>query len=156
MEFLVGDIILVHGDSLISKMISGVENSKYTHTAGLVRTNELIESNWNGVQWQALDYYSGNADVFRCPMLTNEKRLLIPDLAIKELHNPYDYELLGVQLFRYWLHVKLPYSEGKKRECSTLWSRIYKELEIDLCPGVEFPSPKDLGNSELLYKVGSL
>lgn len=156
MELKLGDLILVRGHGIISRAIEQIENNPFSHTAGLVKPNELIEANWQGVQWQALDIYAGRADIFRSPFLTPEKRAQIPSLAIAELHNPYDYPLLGWQLFRYWLHIKLPYSEGKKRECSTLWARIYKELGIDLCPGIEFPSPADLAQSKLLEKVGSL
>lgn len=156
MDIKPGDILLEFGSGLIGGAIDRITHSKYSHAAGIVKTNELIEANWQGVQWQALDYYAGCADIFTCDVLTDQQREQIQVLAIREVGDPYDYPLLFWQFLRYRFNLRLPYREGKARECSVLWARLYRQVGVDLCPGIEYPSPADLSQSKLLRKIGSI
>lgn len=158
MDLQIGDIVLAKGDALISEAIEAVEHSPYSHTAGYVGPGELVEANgFRRTGYQALDYYKGKADVYRCDGLTVYDRKKILQLAKQEVGSQYDYPLLIVELIRYWFGVILPYREPPNaRICSTLWAGIYREAGIDLCPGIRYPSPADLSQSKLLEKVGIL
>lgn len=159
MEIRKADIILVRGRGWISEEIEEITQSPYSHAAGVVKENELVEASGfrlPGITYAALDYYKGRADVFTCDNLTDEQREQIANLAMQEVGDPYDYPLLFWQLFRYKFGILLPYREGKSRECSVLWARAYRKAGIDLCPGIEYPSPADLSQSKLLRKVGSI
>lgn len=157
MELLPGDLILVKGAGIISKAIEDVEHSPYSHVAGYVKPGELIEANgWRKTGYQALDYYRGCANVFRCK-LTGTERKTIMEYVAKEVGGRYDYGLLFVELLRYELHLLMPYKEPPKNKiCSVLWVDAYRSAGVDLCPGVSYPSPADVANSKLLRRVGGL
>lgn len=156
-DLRVGDLIFVRGVGFVSKAIEGVTKSPYSHVAGLVKPNELLESNgFRRIGYEALDRYKGCADIFTCDLATEKQREQMVRNGVKEINDPYDWLLIPWQLIRYLLGWKLPYSEGKSRECSTFWSRLYRQVGIDLCPGVRYPSPGDLAESKMLRKVGSL
>jgi len=155
-EFKVGDLVLVKGNSIISSLIKDVQNSQYSHVAGIIKENVIIEADWDGVNYNALDYYNGMADIYRCDSLTKGKRYVLPKLAINELKDPYDYLLLIVQLIRYWFNLKLPYISVNRQQCGVLWVNIYRKLGIDLCPGQQYPSPAEISESKLLRYVGSI
>jgi len=153
-----GDLVFVKGTDIISDAIEDISKSIYSHTAGLVKENVLIEANgFRKIGYQALDYYAGRTDVYTCDDLTDEQGKVIVDYAIKEVGGHYDYVLFAWEFIRYMLHCMLPYQEGKTvRICSTLWADAYRQVGMDLCPGVKYPSPGDLTISKLLRKVGSL
>lgn len=157
MDMKPGDLIFEKGTDFISDAIEDISKSIYSHTAGLVKENVLIEANgFRKIGYQALDYYAGRTDVYTCDDLTDEQRKAIVDYVIKEVGGHYDYVLLAWEFIRCEFNLILPYQEGKTvRICSTLWADAYRQAGIDLCPGVKFPSPGDLASSKLLRKVGS-
>lgn len=157
-ELKLGDLILERGTGPISEAIEQISHSPYSHVAGYVKDNELIEANgFRRIGYQVLDFYIGRVDVFRCSGLTDGLRSQIVDYAKNEIGGHYDYFLLGWEYLRYVFHLILPYKEPTAtRICSTLWSDAYRSVGIDLCPGIKFPSPGDLAESRLLQKIGSI
>lgn len=157
-DLRIGDIILIKGLSLISEAIEDIEHSPYSHTAGYVGDEQLIEANgFRRTGYQPVAAYTGCADVFRCDYLAYPDRKRIVELAEWAIGGHYDFALLFVELIRYAWGVMLPYREPpNSRICSTLWAGIYRDVGIDLCPGIRYPSPADLAQSKLLRKVGSL
>lgn len=153
----IGDLILVHGDGFIPREIEDVTKSSYSHVAGIVKENELIEAqSFRKTGYQALDYYQGHADVFTCDTATDRQRQLIVEYINEQIGTHYDYLLLAWEASRYLLKWVWPYRERKRRICSTLWADAYRYAGIDLYPGVLYPTPSDLSNSPLLRKIGSL
>lgn len=153
----IGDIIAVKGKALISEAIETVEGSPYSHIAGYVGADKLIEANgFRRTGYCPERVYRGRADVFRCDILTLYGRKRIRELAKREVGTKYSYLLLFVELIRYSFGIWLPYNPGPNRICSTLWAGIYREAGIDLCPGIKYPSPADIANSKLLHNIGSL
>lgn len=158
MDIRPADLILVKGTNWISHTIEDVEKSPYSHVAGVVKENRIIEAQgFKRTGYQALDVYKGHADVYRCDNLTDEQRKKISHLVVWRVGGHYDYALLFVELIRYWFGVLMPYREPPNtRICSTLWVGIYRRVGIDLCPGIKYPSPADVAQSKLLRKMGSL
>lgn len=158
-DLKLGDLILVRGEGLISEAIEHVEGGPYSHTAGYVGNDELIEAEgFRKTGYTLTCAYKGHADVFRCDSMTDEQEGKILLSAVRSVGGHYDYALLIVELIRYWFGVLMPYREPpNSRICSTLWAvGCYRKAGIDLCPGIRFPSPGDLSASKLLRKVGSL
>lgn len=152
-----GDIILVHGTGFYGAVIGGIEHSIYCHTAGIVKDNEIIEAQgFQTTNYEGLDKYNGQADVFTCDILTDEQRDKIVKYAEKEVGSHYDWLLLFWEALRYLFHITLPYKEYHNHICSTLWNDAYKSVGIYLCPGIKYPSPSDLSESKLLRKVSTL
>lgn len=158
MDIKLGDLILVRGTGPISRAIEEITDSPYSHAAGLVGENELIEANgFRRIGYEALHEYADVGDVFTCDTLTDEQRRKIVDYVKREVGGHYDWSLLFVELIRYALHIILPYREpASARICSTLWADAYRAVGVDLCPGVKYPSPADLAKSPLLRKVGGI
>ncbi|MED1205038.1 hypothetical protein [Heyndrickxia acidicola] len=152
-----GDLIVVKGLTWIGIEIESITKSEYSHVAGVVKPNELIEAaGFRKTGYQGLDYYQGMADIFICPSITDEQRGIIVDYAIQQVGGRYDYLLILWEAVRYVTHVLLPYKEMKSRICSTLWSDAYLAAGIDLCPGIKYPSPADLAVSKSLIKIAPL
>lgn len=156
LTILSADLIFVRGMGFIARVIEDITICPYSHIAGLVKPNELIEADgFRRTGYQALDFYDGKADVFTCDGISTTQRRLILGYVLKEVGTRYDYLLIGWEAVRYLLNVMLPFHEFHTRICSTLWSDAYKAAGIDLCPGILYPSPGDLAQSKLLRKVGS-
>jgi hypothetical protein len=73
LEIKLADLILVRGNEGLSYEIEWITRSLYSHVAGLVKPNELIEAqSFRKTEYQALDYYQGY--VFTCDWATDEQR----------------------------------------------------------------------------------
>lgn len=152
------DLILVRGEDLIGNTIELITRSPYSHVAGLVKQNELIEAQaFRRTGYQGLDFYAGHADVFTCDELSDKDRARIIAGAEKYVGRHYSYLLIGWELLRYTFGVMLmPSKNWQPIVCSTLWAMEYRKIGIDLCPGIRFPSPADIAKSKRLRKVDSL
>lgn len=157
MEIKLADLILVRGDGPISHAIEEITDSPYSHTAGYVKENELIEAQgFRHTGYQGLDFYAGMADVFTCDSATDEQRRMMARLAEREVGGHYSFLLLVWEFVRYTTGILLPYDPGPNRICSTLWAAVYRSVGIDLCPGMRHPSPGDVAASKRLRKIGSI
>lgn len=165
LDISIGDLILVDGTGIISKAIEAVEYGpirdkprEYSHTAGYVGDNNLIEAEgFRATGYAPLDKYTGHADVFHCPKASKYQRKDIHKLAKWYIGSRYDYLLLPVEFLRYLTGLVLPYHEpARARICSVLWAGIYREVGIDLCPGIRWPTPRDISESKLLVNIGSI
>jgi hypothetical protein len=158
-EMRLGDLVLVRGTEGLSREIEWITHSPYSHVAGLVKPNELIEAQaFRRTGYQALDTYSGCADVFTCDHLTDEQRATIVAGVERYIGRRYSYLLIGWELLRYTLGTMLIPKKSWHPAviCSTLWVvEGYRYAGIDICPGIRYPSPADVGNSKSLRKVGS-
>ncbi|MDR3598521.1 hypothetical protein [Clostridium sp.] len=152
-----GDICLKKGTGIISEAIEEFENSQYSHATTFI-DGQLIEAEgFEKTEYIPIDKYKGQLDVFNCNSLTDEQRQGIKDFLSKQVGTRYDYLLLIIEAIRYALHVTLPYKEPFHRHiCSTLVVDAYKSVGMDLCPGIKYPSPKDISESKLLRKVSTL
>jgi len=162
-DLWVGDIIAVDGSGLISGAIEAVEYGaktvprKYSHIAGYVGKGQLIEAEGLRVtDYADVSKYKGQTDVYRCLTMTRGQRQTMLKLARWSVGGHYDWKLLALEFMRYAFGVVIPYREPPNlRICSVLWSGIYRDAGIDLCPGIKYPTPKDLSESKLLVKIGS-
>ncbi|SPF51238.1 conserved hypothetical protein [Candidatus Desulfosporosinus infrequens] len=157
LDLHIGDLVLVRGKGIISEAIERVENSCYSHVAGYVGHGELIEA--EGLRrtgYARVSKYKGCADVFRYNNLTREQRWRILELATYSVGERYDWWLDFIEFMRYTFGVIVPYREPPNlRICSNLWAGIYSDTDIDLCPGIKYPTPKDVSGSKLLTYIGS-
>ena len=152
------DLILVKGskDNFISREIEEITNSPYSHVAGYIGRNEVVEAEGfeKTGKVQLNKYNKNDYDIYRCDNLTEDKRDKIIGYINGQIGSRYDYFLLVVEFFRYVLHKALPYKEPfGSHICSQLWSEAFKSVGIDLCPNIKFPSPADISQSKLLKKI---
>lgn len=153
----IADIVIVKGQGVISEAIEDIEDSIYSHVAGIVKENEIIEAQgFQKTGFEGLDKYKGMADIFTCDILTDEQRLGIIKYVESEVGSHYDWLLLFLEGIRYLFNVMLPYKEEfHSHICSTLWAYAYRSVGVDLC-SVKYPSPRDISESKLLRKIDSL
>lgn len=158
MDIRMSDLILVHGGAEISRDIEWITHSPYSHVAGIVKPNELVEAQlFRKTGYQALDYYKGSTEVFTCDSLTELQRIQIVRYVKHLVGSHYSLLLIGWELIRYIFGpLLMPKVSWDPIICSTLWVFAYRSVGIDLCPGIRFPSPGDVANSKLLRKIGSL
>lgn len=154
MCYRAADLILVRGNTIIDKLIEDVSHSEYSHCAGIVKPNELVESQFGRTTgYEPLDAYAGEYDVYTCDTLTDDQRNAIVKFVLNKIGTPYNAALVGWEFVFYAFHINLPMHEGNCYDCSELWRQAYKSVGVDLCPNVEYASPSDLALSSLLRKL---
>lgn len=152
----IADLVLVKGTGPISDLIEDISRSPYSHVAGIVKENEIIEAEgFKKTDYDGADKYKGTADIYTCDALTYEQRKKIVEYVKKYVGSHYDYSMLLVECVRYWFHKVLPHKEYRNHICSTLWNDAYKSVGIYLTD-IIYPSPGELANSKLLRKIGHL
>lgn len=152
-----GDLVFVRGTEITSKAVEDITHSPYSHVAGIIKQNELIEAQaFRKTGYLSISVYDGCSDVYTCPTATDAQRQQIVNFVVSKIGTHYDYALLGWELVHYTLHFNLPYHEGNCYDCSQLWLDGYRSAGIDLCPGLEYASPGDLAQSKLLQMIGPL
>lgn len=158
MEMKTCDLILVRGNDGVSHEIEWVTHSPYSHLAGLVKPNELVEAQaFRKTGYQGLDYYQGCSDVFTCDIATDEQRIQMVENVERFVGSHYSYLLDAWEFARYVFGITImPSEDWQPIICSTLWANTYRSVGIDLCPGIRYPTPGDVGNSKLLRKIGDL
>lgn len=155
LKFQLADLIFIKSKRWIDFPIKLVTQSQYTHVAGYVGSNSLIEA--QGLRktgYVGLDIYQDVSDVYRDPNLSLQQRQQIVSFAQKEIGSQYDYVLIGWEALRLVCGVILPYAKSNRRICSTLWADAYKSAGVDLCPNHSYPTPSDLVKSPRLRKIG--
>lgn len=155
MELKPCDLIIVKNKGWVSETIEEITHSKYSHVAGCIGDNTLVEAEGFEATGQVpLSKYDGIYDVYRCDSLTEQQKYEILGYINGQLGSRYDYFLLVIELFRYVFHTILPYKEPfGSHICSGLWSDAFKSAGIDLCPNIRYPSPKDISEGKLLTKI---
>ncbi|MHB1654105.1 MAG: hypothetical protein ACYCVD_16765 [Desulfitobacteriaceae bacterium] len=149
-----GDIVLLSGSGWIDRTINRITQSIYSHAAGVIKPYEVIDIlPFKKAGYKKLNQYTGRVDIFTCDLLTDTQRNIIIEYVNKKVGVSYDYFLLFWQASRYLLHWIWNYKKSRRIICSTLWAEAYREVEVELCPGIKYPSPGDLANSTLLRRV---
>lgn len=156
LKFQSADLIFIRSKRWIDFPIKLVTQSQYTHVAGYVDSNNLIEA--QGLRktgYVTPDTYLDVSDVYRDPTLSLQQREQIVTFAKREIGSQYDYVLIGWEALRLVFGTVLPYAKNNRRICSTLWADAYKSAGVDLCPYHSYPTPSDLVKSPHLRKIGT-
>lgn len=152
-----GDLIFIRGTQGVAGPIKKLTQSPYTHIAGLVLNNKLIES--QGLRktgYQSVETYKGVSDIYICQVLSIYQRDKIVSYVKQQIGTKYDYLLVGWLAARHLFGNVVPiYASRKRQICTTLWADAYKAAGIELCPGISHPTPGELSKSKLLNYVGS-
>ncbi|MFZ5645167.1 MAG: hypothetical protein ACOY46_16450 [Bacillota bacterium] len=165
-----GDIILVHGENLISKMIQNISHSFFSHAVLCTNPGKIAEMNRFGFQHWDNHYISGTRPFvvlrhrflfpgnIKAPYYINKMRNCIEGFT----NNPpkYDYfEImnLAIKLIlsrdEHFLRGEEPYISynlllltSERLICSAMVDTVYLEAGIDLFPGRESKAttPADL------------
>jgi hypothetical protein len=153
------DLIFIRGTEGIAGPIKWLTQSPYTHIAGLVDEGQIFESQaGRRAGFESVETYKGVADVYRCPLVTEEQRREIINAVLQWAGSGYDYLRFGSLACRQILGAVIPmpvYSSRTRHICTTLWVDAYRAAGIDLCPGVAHPTPGELAQSPLLEFAGS-
>lgn len=143
-----GDIFLVKGTNLVSKLIRLVTNSDYSHVGLFVDDFHVYETNYNTKSGIAhLSYPDKELEIYRLPCDVDESKL--EDFIKKNLRNGYDYgEILNI-LFR-----RNKPDEDNEYICSTLIVEAFRNQGINLVEGdKKVYTPKDIAESKLLIRM---
>ena len=147
-NLVTGDVILVKGTHIISKIISFITKSPYTHTACYISNDVIIEACFGGVQINPIDKYSKKEyDVYRHPTATTKKLNKAVSWMNQQIGKGYDY--LGLGGIFISLLKKIDYNNydtPNRYWCSELVADGYLKAKIPLQvnPKTWKVSPNDL------------
>lgn len=146
MKMEVGDIILVSGQSFISKLVQKITRSKWSHVALYIGGGYVLEINWNIKAHIVPNLYPKEGEeclVLRnkIPLTKEQQDMIISrGCAYNQTGNRYDFLLLAglflKTLFPNW-KVLSKLNDKNSFVCTELTDQVLKEAGIDLFPGVE-------------------
>jgi len=153
------DIILVHGDSLISKIIQTVNKSHWNHAIMYLGYNKFIESDWNGVVEGNLEkLVTRDIEVLRHKNLPIDEALYITELTKQFKGKDYDfYGLIELGLIWMFGNRGSPRDIGSKNKfiCSELCALPYQSMGYNIIDGVDYDAiaPSDFDISKYFRRV---
>ena len=119
-----GDVFVVHGSHLLSRIIRIVLDSHWNHATMYLGNGKYIEANNKGVEIKPLDKYKvKDIEVYRHNKMSDLKRKIIVSYAMQEVGKHYDIFQL-IQLFFYFIFG----IRGKAREIGSKNRYICSEL----------------------------
>lgn len=178
-----GDIMLVHGDNLLSKTIQELTHSFFSHAAICTKTGKIAEMNRFGFQHYDNHYINGSRPFvvyrhrllwpgsFKTPYYIGRMKVCIQDFInyppaydfFKILNLALKFILTREDLFRDGephIPVSLLMAAGERLICSALVDTVYYQAGIDLFPdrGSRDITPAELaslagGKNPQLYEV---
>ena len=154
-EIKPGDILLVHGASIIDAVIRWGTSRTYNHAA-IVATDgvSVIEAQTPVARKIPASFYAGRADVWRLMPFAPNVALTAAARAERFVGKPYGFrEALASGLWDV-AHVPVMW-RLRHLDCSGLCVQAYSDAGL-LLTRHPFPAPADLGWSALIGKVGAL
>jgi len=137
----VGDIILVSGQSIVSKLIRKIVGSKWTHAAIYVGNGTIIEIDWNSKTELVKNYYPESDFEYvilraKRPLeFWQRKKIIQTAIKFDRSGSRYDwFVLFGLLLKR--KYPRIPYNLNSENDyiCTELIDKIYQEAGIRLFP----------------------
>ena len=150
-----GDVFLVHGNHLASRIIRIVTDSHWNHATLYIGDGKFIEANTHGVEIRPISAYHGKQiEIYRHHKITEKHRKKIIDHVLQKKGEAYDFFQIAQLFFYYLFGIR-----GNAREigttnryiCSELVAEAYKVsgLEVYKHYNPTQISPADFCNSPL-------
>lgn len=154
-----GDVLLVKGNGVISKLIKLVTRSKYSHVSLAISDTYVIEIDWKyrlqirPIEYKSFDVYRLNRD------LTNEDLFKMLDYAYSLIGTKYDFSKIVSLFFEmiFGKRGKMLFNNPSKYICSDIVDLAYQQIGIDLVEkyGEQDVTPDDISKSKQLRFIYS-
>jgi len=146
-----GDILLLKGKSLFSKIVKWWTKSEYSHSAMFATPHLVIESDFGGVQFNLTEKYKNmDYDVYRHKDITRNQQEKVFYWSFSKTDKGYDHMgLLGIVLGTTSLDNKSRYW------CSefNMDAYIHAGVKIDCDKDTHRVTPQDIANDSNFEKV---
>lgn len=148
------DILLFKGTDIISRIIEGVTKSKYSHVALSLGDWTLAEALPSGITIDFLKDKPQGYDIYRYKFeLTDEQKNKLHKFVYLKIATPYNYQEIFSALLEEEFGINYPVTKHKLI-CSEFVFNAYLYCGINLLGGHSgVVTPKDIGESKLLYKA---
>lgn len=155
---MVGDIIFVEGDGIVSWLIKKVTKGNFSHVAFFLDDYNIIEAEWNTkcriIDIRETDYLEKNHAIIHAP-LNNEQLNMLHVIIYQFLGKKYDFKLILKLLIKYIFNITFKNDNPNEVICSELVGHLlislgvlgYSDFDVTLT------SPSELYN-RLLAKFG--
>lgn len=155
-----GDIILVNGTSIVSRIIKFITKSKYSHVALAISDSHVVEIDWKyrvqvrTIQHKHFDVYRLNRD------LTTEEIFMLLNYSYSLIGLKYDF----LKIFSLLIEIifkkrgKRLFNNPKKLICSDIVDSGYKRIGVDLVSNFneQDTTPDDISKSNFIVFVESV
>lgn len=130
-----GDVLFYKGTSLISKLITWVTKSPYTHVALVIGDGEIIESD-RFIKTRRIEIdLTEPFDVYTVENLSDETREEIVKYALEFVGTKYDYWQIFRDFIRFVFNKKVSFFEFKnKTVCSDIIDLPYYKANVPRKP----------------------
>lgn len=151
-----GDIVFFKGESLISKIISKLTKSPYTHVAVVIMNEVILESD-RFIETRLRPLHDDEIyTIMRCELNSAQKEMIIAN-SINFIGKKYDYLQIAKWFFKLTFNFdgKGLVNNANRVYCSELVDILFKSVGIDLLPDKQDGDvlPSDLLKSPLLRKL---
>jgi hypothetical protein len=148
------DLLFYKGTNPVSKLISKVTKSPYTHVALVLDEFHLVEADWyHPLAIRHIVYRTGDYDIYRPQNLTEKQKAKIKAYIYETINSGYDYKLVMSHLFKYFGGKLL--DNPSRFDCSEWIDLAFLYSGYDFLPNVAFSTitPAELVKSPKLKLV---
>lgn len=139
----------------MSDAIEDITHSPYSHVALCISDTEVIEAIFpDGVHETSITKYEGKADIYT-PLAVPYDITSAITKSISFLGERYDDLLIIYEFFKDEIDLRFSYHEKRHKDliCSTCIRDSFLP-NINLTPGIKYPTPGDLSKSTVLQLKG--
>ncbi len=148
-----GDILLVRGNGLASKLIKAITHSEYSHVALAISDTDIIEIDvFKKVSIHPNSYL--DYDLVHVYNLTDTQRDSVIAYALAQLDLQYDYiQLMGL-LIEILFHARSYLNSKNRLICSELIDLAFLSQGVDLVPWKDpgNVTPEDIAESPIVIR----
>ena len=129
---MIGDVIFVEGNGIVSYLIKKVTKGKFSHVAFYISDTLILEAEWNTrcriIDINETDYLQKNHSIIHVPLTDHQKNMLHV-VIYQFLGKRYDFRLIFKLLLKYIFNITLKKDSPNEVICSELIGHLL----ISLC-----------------------
>jgi hypothetical protein len=153
MDVQIGDIIIVHSQTIVGKLIRWVTNSWASHIAVYIGNGLVFEARPGGAKAVPLTNYNGQYRVFRLNVDLAEISKFVENLELKQ-NKGYDYGQIFSIAFEDLFHIKIKAQNKRLTICSEIVYESAQEAGIPVPPVSQaYITPGDFFSWNILTEV---
>ena len=148
-------LLLVKGNSFVSKIVKSITKSEYSHCGFLFGTT-TVEADFGGVQVRYIGNYPWPYEVREIKGMTWDKHYALHKWCLSQLGKPYDYMKIIGLFFELVFHFSRLRSLLKSKNafhCSEFVAEGLRHVGLDLGTATEVMTPSSISCASLLHDV---
>lgn len=153
MDLQSGDIIIVHSNTIVGRIIRRITNSWASHIAVYIGNDSVFEARPGGARAVSIHNYDGKYRVFRMNVDASTISKFVEKLELKQ-NRGYDYGQIFSIAVKDLFHIKIKAQNKRLTICSEIVYEAAQEAGIPVPPVSQaYITPGDFLNWSILEEI---